>query len=289
VVTSVGWPANPPLLQELAAQGVPILSETPPAPDLEGLRMVAALTRRGARIQVAEQYWAQPHHQACSAVIAQGRLGRPTHAQVSVAHGYHGVSLIRRFLGIGFESPTISGRRFTAPIVSGAGRQGPPDQEETRSSDQDILFLDWGDRLGVLDFTGDQYFGWIRNRRVLIRGERGEIANDTVSYLQDFRTPMCCELRRDVTGANGDLDGFYLKGIQAGGEWVYRNPFAPASLPDDELAIATCLVRMDEYVRTGRDFYPLAEACQDHYLNLLCQQAVREARAVQAEPQEWAN
>jgi hypothetical protein len=287
VVTSVGWPANPPLLEELAGRKAPALSETPPAPDLEGLRRVAALARQGARIQVAEQYWAQPHHQACSALLAQGRIGRPTHAQVSVAHGYHGISLLRRFLGIGFEAPVISGKRFTAPIVAGAGRQGPPAREEIRNSEQDIIFLDWGDRLGVLDFTGDQYFGWIRNRRILIRGERGEIANDTISYLQDHRTPLSSELRRDVTGANGDLDGFYLKGIQACGEWVYRNPFVGASLPDDEIAIATCLVGMDEYVHTGRDVYSLAEACQDHYLNLLCQQAVGEGREVRGEVQEW--
>ncbi len=286
VVTSVSWTSNPVLLKELSQRGMPILSETPPAPDLEQLREVTALTRKGAKIQVAEQYWAQPHHQACSAVIEQGLLGRPTQAQISVAHGYHGISLIRRFLGIGFEMPKISGRRFAAPIVAGAGRQGPPAQEQIRDSEQDIVFFDWGDRLGLLDFTGDQYFGWIRSRRVLIRGERGEIVNDTVYYLKDFHTPIALDLRRDTTGANGNLEGFYLRGIQAGGEWLYTNPFAPAPLSDDEIAIAACLVRMDEYVRTSREFYPLAEACQDHYLTLLCQQAVREGRELQAEPLE---
>jgi len=286
VVTSVSWASNPVLLKELSQRGMPMLSETPPAPDLEQLREVTALTRKGAKIQVAEQYWAQPHHQACAAVIEQGLLGRPTQAQISVAHGYHGISLIRRFLGIGFEMPKISGKRFLAPIVAGGGRQGPPAHQQIRDSEQDLVFLDWGDRLGLLDFTGDQYFGWIRNRRVLIRGERGEIVNDTVYYLKDFRTPIALDLRRDTTGANGNLEGFYLRGIQAGGEWVYSNPFAPAPLSDDEIAIATCLAKMDEYVRTGRDFYPLAEACQDHYLNLLCQQAVQEGRELQAEPLE---
>ncbi len=63
----------------------------------------------------------------------------------------------------------------------------------------------------------------------------------------------------------------------------------PRRFPDDELAIATCLARMDEYVRTGRECYSLAEACQDHYLSLLCQQAVREGREIRAEPQEWAS
>jgi hypothetical protein len=44
---------------------------------------------------------------------------------------------------------------------------------------------------------------------------------------------------------------------------------------------------MDEYVRTGREFYSLAEACQDHYLSLVCQRAVSERREMHAEPQEW--
>ncbi len=287
VVTSVSWASNPGLLAALAARGMPVLSETPPAPDLAQLQEVSALTRRGARIQVAEQYWAQPHHQACSALIRKGLLGRPTHAQVSVAHGYHGISLIRRFLGVGYEAPKISGKRFIAPIVAGSGRDGPPTEERIRSSEQDIVFLDWGDRLGVLDFTGDQYFGWIRNRRVLIRGERGEIVNDVIHYLKDYRTPIALDLRRHVTGANGDLHGFHLRGIQVGDEWAYTNPFAPASLPDDEIAIATCLVKMDEYLHTGREFYPLAEACQDHYLNLVAQQALSEGREISAQPQEW--
>jgi len=289
VATSVSWASNPALLQELSERGTPVLSETPPAPDVQQLREVNELAKRGARIQVAEQYWAQPYHQACSALIEKGLLGRPTHAQISVAHGYHGISLIRRFLGVGFEPPRISGKRFTAPIVAGPGRQGPPAREQITDSEQDVFFLDWGDRLGMLDFTSDQYFGWIRNRRLLIRGERGEIVNDTVHYLKDFRTPVAVDLRRDTTGANGNLEGFYLRGIQTGGEWAYSNPFAPAPLSDDEIAIATCLEKMDEYVRTGAAFYSLAEACQDHYLNLLCQQALRQGREIQVEPQEWAD
>lgn len=45
---------------------------------------------------------------------------------------------------------------------------------------------------------------------------------------------------------------------------------------------------MDEYVRTGKDVYSLAEASQDHYLNLLYQQAAKEGRPIAAERQPWA-
>ncbi|MCJ7751378.1 MAG: Gfo/Idh/MocA family oxidoreductase [Armatimonadetes bacterium] len=284
VVAAVGWPSTPGVLKELSDVGMPTLSETPPAPDLAGLRELGPLVEKKPRIQMAEQYWLQPHSQACAALIEKGLLGRPTYAHASVGHGYHGIGLLRRFLGVGLELPKISGKRFRAPIVAGGGRDGPPTSEQVRESGHDIIFFDWGDRLGVLDFTGDQYFGWIRNPRVLIRGERGEIVDDIAYYLKDFRTPMAIELRRDVTGAKGSLEGFYLRGIQAGGEWAYSNPFAPAPLSDDELAIATCLTKMDEYVRTGREFYSLAEGCQDHYLNLVSQEALDSGREIQAEP-----
>lgn len=38
VVASVPWPVMPVVVRELVAAGVPALAETPPAPDLDGLR-----------------------------------------------------------------------------------------------------------------------------------------------------------------------------------------------------------------------------------------------------------
>jgi hypothetical protein len=288
VVTSVSWEANPSYLKELSARGIPVLSETPPAPDLPGLIAVNELTDSGARIQVAEQYHLQPHHAALRAVLAKGLIGAPSQAQVSVGHGYHGISLIRRFLGIGFEPPAITGLRFTSPIIVAPGKGGPQKDETVKDSIQEFYWLDFGDRLGLLDFTDDQYFGWIRNTRILIRGERGEIINERVFYLKDHRTPIETQLVRRTAGVGSNLEGNYFQGYIASEEWVYHNPCAPASLADDEVAIASCLMKMDEYVRTGKDFYPLAEASQDHYLYLLSQEAAREARTIQAERQPWA-
>ena len=46
----------------------------------------------------------------------------------------------------------------------------------------------------------------------------------------------------------------YHEGITLGDEWVYRNPFVPARLTDDEIAVATCLERMVAYVEGGPAF-----------------------------------
>jgi predicted dehydrogenase len=288
VVVSVPWSVTPLMLRELARCGIPALAETPPAPDLDGLVALHELTERGAKIQVAEQYQFQPLHAARIRLARSGKLGTVTQAQVSVAHGYHGMSLMRKFLGVGFEDATIMARKFVSPIVSGPGRGGPPTVEQITDSSQTIAYLDFGDKLGVYDFTGDQYLSWIRSLRVLVRGERGEINDWHVKYLEDFRTPVAIELKRLDAGPNGNLEGYYHKGILAGDEWIYQNPFIPARLSDDEIAVATCLDKMARYVDGGPSFYSLAEASQDHYLGLVVDEAVKTGGTVATRRQPWA-
>jgi len=289
VVVAVPWPVTPTMLRRLAYHDMPALSETPPAPDLTGLLDLHVLTERGAKIQVAEQYQFQPLHAARLHLAKSGLLGTVTQAQVSAAHGYHGISLVRGLLDAEFEGATIWAREFTSPIVASPGRGGPPSEEGISSSRQTIAYLDFGDKLGVYDFTGDQYFSWIRSPRVLVRGERGEINNTQLSYLRDFQTPVYIDLKRANAGEDGNLEGYYHKGILAGEEWVYRNPFAPARLTDDEIAVATCLDKMAEYVDGGPSFCSLREASQDHFLGLMIAQAVQTGEAVVAARQPWAS
>ena len=155
-------------------------------------------------------------------------------------------------------------------------------------STQTIAWLDFGGRLGVYDFCGDQYFSWVRGQRLLVRGELGEIIDQKVRYLLNYLHPVELELRRSCAGQNGNLEGHHLKGISAGDRWLYRNPFAPARLADDEIAVATTLAGMAEYVAGGPDVYSLEEACQDRYLDILIGQAV-ESRGTEASvTQPWA-
>ncbi|HLZ62170.1 MAG TPA: Gfo/Idh/MocA family oxidoreductase [Ktedonosporobacter sp.] len=288
VVVSVPRSVAPQILSTLAERALPALSETPPAPDLAGLLALHDLSKRGARIQVAEQYYLQPLHAARMAFVHSGKLGTVNQAQVSIAHGYHGVSLIRRFLGIGFEPARITAHRFTSPLIAGPDRSGPPTQERMVQSEQQIAYLDFGDKLGVFDFTGDQYRSWIRSPRLLVRGDHGEINATRARYLLDYQTPITLDFMRQDTGTNGNLEGYYHKGILAGNEWVYKNPFVPARLSDEEIAVASCLAGMDAYVDGGPDIYSLAEASQDHYLSLMIEQALSSSETVVAIVQPWA-
>ncbi len=286
VVVSVPWDVTPVLLRELSDRGVPALAETPPAPDLDGLRALAPLARTG-RIQVAEQYQFQPFHASRLAIARSGRLGRISEAYVSAAHGYHGIDLIRRLLGLDREPLRIRANRFVTSVVAGPDRHGPPQELRLIESEVVIATLDAGDRLGVYDFTDEQYFSPIRSRSVVVRGDRGEIRDRSVRYLLDHRTVADLDLKRHDAGQGGNLEGQYLHGVTMGEEWVYRNAFGSARLFDDEIAVASCLTGMADWLDGGPDVCSLADAAQDHYVSLLIADAARTGEAIRAAGHVW--
>lgn len=288
IVVSVKAAAHPHYARELQRLNLPVLCETPAALDLEAMLEIWRLVQEGLRIHTAEQYIHQPLHSARLKLISEGKLGSVSFARVSAAHGYHGVSLIRHFLGIGFEDATIRGRTFSSPLIDGATRTGPPVEKLTQAM-QLLGEFDFGDRLGLFDFTDLQYWSWVRSHRVLIRGERGEIADRDVRYIDDFRTPVMEELLRVDRGQYGDLAGYYHQGILAGDEYAFRNPYVRARLMDDEIAIAIVLEKMGDYARgRGEGPYPYAEAAQDQYLALKLAEAVATGEVMRTTRQPWA-
>ena len=94
----------------------------------------------------------------------------------------------------------------------------------------------------------------------------------------------CARVNR---GEQENQEGYFLQGILAGEQWVYVNPFVPARLYDDEVAIATCLAKMADYAGGGPGFYGLPDASHDHYLGMLLEQAVSTGEPVASEPQPW--
>lgn len=279
VVVATPAEANADTCEQLASYGHSLLLETPPGMNDHELDRLLTLEKAGADIQVAEQYRYQPLLAARLAVIASGRLGEITSADVSVAHGYHGVALIRAALGAGLGEFQVSAHEYRSPIAIGPGRDGPPTEAGIQESLRTVARLTFGDQVGTYDWTVDQYFSWIRSLRFMVRGTRGELDGVDVTYLLDDNRPVIQKLQRWDTGLEGNLEDPGHRGYLLGEEWVYENPFPTARLTDDEIAIATVLQLMSEHVTTGSPVYALAEAVQDTRISLAITQAARSASA----------
>ena len=289
VLVSVSQPAAAEVIETAVTTGMPVLTETPPGQTVAELERLTALTRSGAHIQVAEQYQFQPLHAARIALARGGRLGDLAQAQVSAAHGYHGISLIRLMLGVGFEDVTVHAFGLQSRLLPSRRRTGSPPPDRLEESHQVLALFEFDSgQSGLFDFTWDQYRSWVRGPRVLIRGTRGEIVQDRITWLRDTQTPLSLPLERVDGGQLGNLEGYHHHGFRVGEEWVYRNPTLPARLSDDEIAAADCLLRMATNVRNGGRFYDLAQGAQDQYLSLLINEAMRTGEAVRSCRQAWA-
>ncbi|WP_417308275.1 Gfo/Idh/MocA family protein [Devosia sp.] len=289
VVLSVKAAAHVPLLTELHQHGLAVLCETPAALTLEEMIAIWHLVEAGFRLQVAEQYLFQPLHAARLKLIGDGALGRVSFARVSTAHGYHGVSLMRQFLGLGFEDATIRGKRFESRALAGPDRYSWPAEESFAETVQLLGEFDFGDRLGLFDFTDVQYRSPVHSHRVVIRGERGEIADLELRAMPTYGQPVIRTFTRQQSGQYGNLGGHALETISCGDDVVWQMPFPGARLMDDEIAIAVAMQRMDAYLK-GKDAgpYSFAEAAQDQYLALLMEQAARSGETLHSSRQPWA-
>ena len=263
VVVATTAAANVDACEDLADRGHAVLLETPAGVDAAQFTRLEQLGARGARVQVAEQYRYQPLLAARLAVIESGRLGPITSARMSVAHEYHGVALLRAALGCGIGPFTVQSHVHRSSITRGPDRAGPAPVDELVPSTEVVATIDFDGRLGVYDWSDEQYFSWIRSLRFSVRGERGEIEDDIVRYLNDAGDPIEQSLRRWDTGLEGNLEPPGHRGYLLGDEWVYRNPFPEVRWSDDEIAVATVLDHMATFVETGDEFSPLADGVHD--------------------------
>jgi hypothetical protein len=309
VIVCVTQEKTPEFIRQLAEKNIPVLSETPPAPDLESLIELNTLTREGAKIQVAEQWHLLPKYAAILSIVESGIIGEVTHVQVSACHGYHGVSLIRKLLGLKFENARITAKRFISPIMESPYRIDTyiPKKNKIVDSKQTLAIVDFNKKTALLDFTEEQYTFWTRKPNILVRGVKGEIRDKIVTYLKDHETVIESEIKRIDTN---EYNYFYHVGYLLGNNWVYRNPFIPQQvntgsaiktfygrewlvqnqykrMTDDEIATATILEKMAGYVRNGSGFYGLAEASQDHYLGIMINEAIKKDEVVKTQFQKW--
>ena len=219
VVVAVNKASIAAVSTEWLARGFAVLCETPAALEEDALRALWQLHQQGAKLQVAEQYWLYPTLAKRLAAVRSGALGTPQFARLSVAHGYHAVSLARQFLNAGQQPVRVTGRSWTERII------------ETDSR--------WG---------AVHNHSYLRSTHTSVQGERGEVFDDTLRCLDAAGEPVCRQLtplpdplaaaaaqaglNKDETAIACFLDR--MQGYLAGGAEVY--PLADA-LQDAYLAL----------------------------------------------------
>jgi predicted dehydrogenase len=290
VIVSVPWDAAPSLTVQLVRYGVRVLSETPPAPDVQGLRDLWSAVGDSGLVQVAEQYLLMPSHAARWSVLRRGAVGSVTSVQVSSTHQYHAVSMIRHMLGAGFSRVEVTARALEAPVVDPLSREGWAESAPARSATTTLALLDFGEgRSALYDFTDNQWFNPLRSNRIVVRGTHGELVDDRVTRLVDPRTVIESPLVRRQTGIDLNLEGFDLDHISHDGVVMYRNPYQGCRLAEDDISVAAILDRMADWCRgLAGEPYSLADGCQDHLIALAIDKSARTRTAVTTSQEAWA-
>ena len=290
VLVATARSATPGFIADAVDRGLPVLAETPPAPDLANLRALWSAVGESGLVQVAEQYPLMPSHAARAAVVETGLVGTPTQVQVSSTQEYHAVALIRALLRAGRDPVSVRATRFTAPLVHPLSRAGWTDDEEARPTRTTIATLDFGNgRSGVYDFTEQQTRNQLRFRRLTVRGSAGELHNDEVVRMTGPRELVRTPLVRRQTGYDLDLIGYDTEHISLGSEVLYRNPYPGRRWMDDEIAMATLLERMAGWVRgEAAEPYPLAEGAQDQLIALSIEESADRDTRVVTSREAWS-
>ncbi|MFC1432648.1 Gfo/Idh/MocA family protein [Streptacidiphilus sp. N1-3] len=289
VIPCVPWDASPGVITELVRAGARVLAETPPAPDLAGLRELWAAVGGSGAVQVAEQYTRMPAHAVRGTLVDRGSIGEVGSVQISSTHLYHAVALIRRLLGVGFTPATVRARSFTAPLVDPLNRDGWTGDAAAKPAATTLATLDFGGPMGLYDFTDNQWWNPLRARRLTVRGSHGEIVDDTVTRLLDARSVVDSPLVRRRAGVDLNLEGVDLDHISVDGEVLWRNRLVGSRLSEDDLAVTDLLLDTVAWSRgEGPAPYPLAEGCQDHQLSLAIEESLRTGAAVITTREPWA-
>ena len=198
--------------------------------------------------------------------------------------------MLRGLLATGYADATVRAQAFTAPLTDPLTPAGWRGDYTTIEASTTIATLDFGGRMGLYDFTDNQWWNPLRSRRIVVRGSHGELSDDRVVRLVDPRTPVQSHLVRRQTGQDLNLEGADLDHVSFDGRVIYRNPYAGARLSDEEIAIGTVLERTAAWCRgAGPPPYPLSEACQDHLLALAIEHAARIGEPVTTSREPWAS
>jgi predicted dehydrogenase len=292
-IVSVAYGANGEVGLMAVERGLHVLLETPIAHRLsEADALITAASQRGVKVEVAEQFHRRPLEQLKLRLIASGLFGRVYTAFNDFAgHGYHGVSVLRSYLGFDAVPTQVTGAVRAYELAPHWARIRNITGPRTETQEHGIIAFADG-RLGIFHWTDvgyDSPLRWWRSSRFL--AERGMGITVGVGLeSQEWLTLLAPggEAPRFITVERRweRNDGGALVALLAhtGDPDLpivrWDNPFAPpikghgVQWHDDEIGVASCLMSLVTAVRTGgAPSYGAAQARLDQEIILALRQS----------------
>lgn len=269
-VVSVAYGANGEVGLMAVEHGLHVLLETPIAHPLhEADAILEAAAVRGLEVEVSEQFHRRPMEAIKLRLLSSGLFGE-VHSSFSdfAGHGYHGVSVMRSYLG--FERPALSVTGLVrdydlAPHWSRlADSRGP-----RRETQEHALVAFEGGKLGVYHWTSVGYDSplrpWRSSRFLAEKGMGVSLERDTqvehrLSLLAaGGEAPRTVVVERRYERNDGGALVAVLAHTGDAERPIVRwdNPFLTErkghnlQWHDDEIAVASCLTSLVDAVRSG--------------------------------------
>ncbi|MFW5994695.1 MAG: Gfo/Idh/MocA family protein [Spirochaetia bacterium] len=268
-IITVSYSANGTVGIEAVSNGFHILTETPIAHELsQADEIIRIASDNNLHVEVAEQFHRRPLEQIKLKLISAGVFGRIYSSFNDFAgHGYHGVSVMRSYLGFEARPVRVVGSVHEFPLPGHYSINSGTYEPRTESQEHGIVEFE-DDRVGIFHWTSvgyDSGLRWWRASRFY--GERGmgvmygtfnEPVTELTSLGPDAHGPRAITIQRELERC----DGGALKVVRVltGDpdlpivEW--HNPFAQREAGrnpewhDDEIGVAGCIQSLVDAIRS---------------------------------------
>jgi predicted dehydrogenase len=243
--------------------GLHVLLETPIAHKLsETDAIIRAAHQRGLKVEVAEQFHRRPMEQLKLKLIDSGLFGRVFTAFNDFAgHGYHGVSVLRSYLGFDARPVQVVGAVQHNQLMPHWSRLASEFGPRVEAQEHGIITFEKG-QLGIFHWTDvgyDSALRWWRSSRFLAEKGMGisvgigiDIDEQLTLLSPDGQAPQFITIERQFERVDG---GALVAMIAHTGNLehpivCWENPFKPAIMGhgaqwhDDEIGVAGCLMSL---------------------------------------------
>ena len=287
-----------------------VLLETPIAYSLrEADSIITAARERRRKIEVAEQFHRRPMEQIKLKLIAQGVFGK-VHSSFNdfAGHGYHGVSVMRSYLGFDARPKQVVGFSAAYGLAPHWSRLAGTRGARTETQEHGIIEFEGG-QVGVYHWTDvayDSALRWWRSGRFLAEKGMGisvGVGIDTREWLTLLspgeEAPRFITLERRLERNDG---GALVAVVAHTGDpsmpvVQWDNPFRPPvkgqgiQWHDDEIAVAGCLMSLVNAVRGNGDvtYGPLQARLDQEVVLAIQQSAASGSRPVRLPLEEPAD